>query len=364
MNQSLKKKITAAIAQYREPHLSTDLISAGAVKNIDIVDQTAHIHIELGFPHQSIAAQLQTTLQQQLASIKSLKKATIHISSKIIPHTVQPGLKSLSNIKNIIAIASGKGGVGKSTIAANLALALQAEGAQVGLLDADIYGPSQAYILGAKDRPAMKGPKRLSPVICHGLQTMSIAYLIEHTDTPMVWRGPMVSNALQQLLHQTLWHELDYLVVDLPPGTGDIQLTLAQKIPVSGALIVTTPQELALLDARKALRMFEKVKVPVLGIIENMSVYTCPACGHQAHIFAQDGGEQIAQQYDVDLLGQIPLTTNMRSQAAGDLPIVIAQPQDPITHTFGNIARTVAAKLSLQAKDYTAKFPNIVIENR
>lgn len=364
MSQPLKAQITAAIAQYHEPHLATDLVSAGAVKNIDIAEQTAAIDIELGFPHQAIAADLQTILQQQLTSIQPLKKASINITSKIKPHTVQQGLKSLHNIKNIIAVASGKGGVGKSTIAANLALALQAEGAQTGLLDADIYGPSQPHMLGAQTRPAVNDAKQLSPVICHGLQTMSIAYLIENNDTPMVWRGPMVSNALQQLLHETLWHNLDYLVVDLPPGTGDIQLTLAQKIPVSGALIVTTPQELAVLDARKALRMFQKVKVPVLGVIENMSAYTCPACGNQAHIFAQGGGEQIAQQYDVDLLGKIPLTIDIRAQADADQPIVIAQADGAVAQTFRTIARTVAAKLSLQAKDYAAKFPNIVIENK
>ncbi|MEE9451447.1 MAG: iron-sulfur cluster carrier protein ApbC [Gammaproteobacteria bacterium] len=365
MSDVLKQQINAAIAAYPAPYLETDLISAGAVKAITVTeDQQAHIQIDLGFPHKAIAEQLQAGLQQQLTPIAGLQAIHIDIDSHIVAHTVQQGAKRLLEIKNIIAIASGKGGVGKSTVAVNLALALQAQGATVGLLDADIYGPSQAHMLGVTASPDMRNGKQLLPVMSHGLQTMSIAYLIGSKDTPMVWRGPMVSNALQQLLYETLWQAVDYLIVDLPPGTGDIQLTLAQKIPVSGAVIVTTPQELALLDARKALRMFEKVHISVLGVVENMSHYACPACGHEAHIFAHGGGKRMADQYGIDLLGNIPLAEEVRVQADDGQPIVMAQPDCDMSQSFAKIACKVAAKLSLQAQDYAAKFPNIVVENK
>jgi ATP-binding protein involved in chromosome partitioning len=271
-------------------------------------------------------------------------------------------LKPIDNIKNIIAVASGKGGVGKSTTAVNLALALAEEGAKVGVLDADIYGPSQPRMLGINAKPESKDGKTLEPMVGYGMQAMSIGFLIDE-ETPMIWRGPMVTQALEQLLNDTNWADLDYLVVDLPPGTGDTQLTLAQKVPVSGAVIVTTPQDIALLDARKGLKMFEKVEVPVLGIVENMSIHICSNCGHEEHIFGQGGGASMAQQYNVDLLGALPLDIRIREETDGGKPTVVAEPESRISQIYREIARKTAAKLSLQAKDYAAKFPNIVIQN-
>ena len=271
---------------------------------------------------------------------------------------------SLPGVKHVIAVASGKGGVGKSTTAVNLALALKAEGATVGLLDADIYGPSQPRMLGVneKPQPAPDGT-HLNPVMGHGLQSMSIGYMIEE-ETPMIWRGPMVTQALEQLLRDTLWQDLDYLIIDLPPGTGDTQLTLAQKIPVSGAVIVTTPQDIALLDARKGLKMFEKVNVPVLGIVENMSIHICSKCGHEEHIFGEGGGQKMAQESGVSLLGSLPLDTSIRHNADNGNPSVIADADSRIGEMYRDIARGVGAKLSLQSKNYATKFPTIKIENK
>ncbi len=288
-------------------------------------------------------------------------------TSSIQTHRVGSGIKPLPNIKNIIAVASGKGGVGKSTVAVNLALTLANQGAQVGLLDADIYGPSQPNMLGTQGMSAdvsdsAEGPRKLlQPVRVHGLQTMSIGYLID-TSQAVVWRGPMVSKALQQLLFDTCWESLDYLIIDLPPGTGDIQLTLAQKIPVTGAVVVTTPQEVALLDARKAMVMFEKVSIPVLGIIENMSYYSCSSCDQKDFIFGQGGGEKIAKEFATDLLGQIPLTTQIQQESDAGKPTVIADPEGKIATCFSDIACHTAAKLSQLGKDYSGKFPDIVIE--
>jgi ATP-binding protein involved in chromosome partitioning len=266
------------------------------------------------------------------------------------------------DIKHIIAIASGKGGVGKSTTAVNLALALQAQGAKVGLLDADLYGPSQAMMLGAKNRPESVDNQFLKPLICHGLQSMSIAYLIDNDDNPVIWRGPIVSNTLQQLLYTTLWENLDYLIIDLPPGTGDIVITLVQKIPLSGAIIVTTPQDIALIDARKALQMFKKVKVPLLGIVENMSLHTCSECGHQEAVFGTGGGEHMAQQYGISVLGQLPLSKNIREQSDAGMPTVIAEPTGPITEIYLDIAKKMRERLEEEKKSKASAFPKIVIE--
>jgi ATP-binding protein involved in chromosome partitioning len=266
------------------------------------------------------------------------------------------------SVKNIIAIASGKGGVGKSTTAVNLALALKAEGATVGILDADIYGPSQPRMLGVTDKPKSPDGKTLEPLMGHGVQSMSIGYLIEE-ETPMIWRGPMVTQALEQLLNDTDWQDVDYLIIDLPPGTGDIQLTLAQKVPVSGALIITTPQDIALLDARKALKMFEKVDVRVLGIVENMSIHICSECGHEEHIFGKGGGQSMSEEYEVDFVGALPLDKQIREEVDNGNPTVASDPDGRITQIYREIARRVAAKLSLQAKEFSAKFPNIVIQN-
>ncbi len=285
-----------------------------------------------------------------------------NIKSHIEPHVGQKGLKGIPHIKNIIAVASGKGGVGKSTVSVNLALALAKEGANVGILDADIYGPSQPKMLGIDTPPTPKDPKVLYPIIRHGLQSMSIGYLID-PKAAMIWRGPMVSMALQQLLNDTHWENLDYLVIDLPPGTGDIQLTLAQKIPVAGALIVTTPQDLALLDARRAIEMFQKVQVPVLGIVENMSLHTCTHCGHQEPLFGAGGGEKLAQEYGVTCIGQIPLDVKIREQTDSGMPPVVSDPEGSLSKLYRDIARQVAAKIALQPKDYSSKFPNIVVKS-
>ena len=275
---------------------------------------------------------------------------------------MQKGVTPLPGVKNMIAVASGKGGVGKSTVSANLALALSAEGAQVGILDADIYGPSQPRMLGVRGKPQSKDGKSMQPVYSYHLQTMSIGFLIEE-ETPMIWRGPMVTQALDQLLNQTTWNELDYLVIDLPPGTGDIQLTLAQRVPVSGAVIVTTPQDIALLDARKAYRMFEKVEIEVLGVVENMSMHICGQCGHQEHIFGEGGGQRMAQEYGVSYLGGIPLDTRIRSDVDNGRPTVVNDPDGDIAQIYRKIARTTAARLSKRKKDFTSDFPSIVIQN-
>ncbi len=288
--------------------------------------------------------------------------APTSLPPKIISHKVQVGLQGIPGIKNIIAIGSGKGGVGKSTVSANLAIALAQAGASVGLLDADIYGPSQPMIMGATDAPTSDDKKSINPVVRHGVKTMSIGYLVD-TKTPMIWRGPMVSGALQQLLNDTRWGELDYLIIDLPPGTGDIQLTMAQKIPVSGAIVVTTPQDLSLIDARRAIGMFNKVQIPVLGIVENMSVYHCPNCNHTDTIFGDAGGEFLAKEFNTELLGKLPLDKTIRADADAGTPTVAANPQGSIAQYYREIALTMAARLSLQAKSYANKFPKIVVEH-
>ncbi|MDH5259030.1 MAG: iron-sulfur cluster carrier protein ApbC, partial [Gammaproteobacteria bacterium] len=280
----------------------------------------------------------------------------------VVNHAVQQGVKPIKGIKNVIAVASGKGGVGKSTTAVNLALAIAAEGGKVGIMDADIYGPSQPRMLGIDGKPESKDGTTMEPMENYGVQAMSIGFLIDE-ETPMIWRGPMVTQALEQLINDTNWGDLDYLIIDLPPGTGDIQLTLSQKIPVSGAVIVTTPQDIALLDARKGLKMFEKVNVPVLGIVENMSIHICSSCGHEEHIFGSGGGEKMSRDYDVDFLGALPLDIAIREQADNGKPTVVASPDSRISEIYREISRRVTAKLALQGKDYSTKFPNIVIQN-
>jgi ATP-binding protein involved in chromosome partitioning len=294
--------------------------------------------------------------------VDGVASAEVAVDWKVVAHSVQKSLTPIDNVKNIIAVASGKGGVGKSTTAVNLALALAEEGAKVGVLDADIYGPSQPRMLGVSGQPESKDGKTLEPMQNHGLQAMSIGFLVDE-ETPMIWRGPMVTQALEQLLNDTNWDDLDYLVIDLPPGTGDTQLTLAQKVPVSGAVIVTTPQDIALLDARKGFKMFEKVEVPILGIVENMSTHICSQCGHEEHIFGEGGGSRMAEQYGVEFLGGLPLDIRIRMETDSGEPTVIAEPDSRISQIYREIARKTAAKLSLQAKSYAAKFPNIVIQN-
>ena len=356
----IEQRIRATLGADIDPWLGQDLVTAGAVTAIDTSVNPPRVKLELGFPVARYAAELEARLSAALGAAGLA--ASFDISAKIVAREVQKGTKPLPQIKNIIAIASGKGGVGKSTTAANLALALQQEGAKVGVLDADIYGPSQPRMLASQGRPESRDGKSMEPRVSYGLQTISIGNLIEE-DTPMIWRGPMVTGALEQLLSDTNWQDLDYLVIDLPPGTGDIQLTLCQKIPVSGAVIVTTPQDIALLDARKALKMFEKVNVPVLGIVENMSVHICSQCGHAEHIFGAGGGESMSKQYGVDLIGSLPLDIAIREGVDNGRPTVALQPDSKVSAMYREIARRVAAKLALRARDFTARFPKIVIQN-
>jgi ATP-binding protein involved in chromosome partitioning len=357
-----KAAVENALSGYVDPYLEQDLVRAKAIKSIATEDGNVCVQIALGFPAQGYSATLKRDLEARLSGVPGVSAVSVEVTWKVAAHKVQKGVEPLKNVKNIIAIASGKGGVGKSTVAANLALALAADGAAVGILDADIYGPSQPRMLGLRGQPESKDGKSLEPKVAYGVQSMSIGYLIDE-ETPMIWRGPMVTQALEQLLKETNWKDVDYLVIDLPPGTGDTQLTLAQKIPVSGAVIVTTPQDIALLDARKGLKMFEKVQVPVLGIVENMSIHICPSCGHEEHIFGEGGGLRMAEQYDVDFLGGLPLDIRIRADSDGGQPTVVKDPDGPIATMYKQIARRVAAKLSLKGKEYRQSFPSIVIQN-
>jgi ATP-binding protein involved in chromosome partitioning len=353
--------VTAALSKLVDPNTGKDFVATKSVKGVKLSGADVALEIELGYPGRS---QFETIRRQAIQSLKAAgaANASVTVKSKVVSHAVQRGVKLVPGIKNIIAVASGKGGVGKSTTAVNLALALAAEGASVGMLDADIYGPSQPTMLGISGRPESKDGKSLEPMEGHGLQAISIGFLID-VDTPMVWRGPMVTQALEQLLKDTRWRELDYLIVDLPPGTGDIQLTLAQKVPVTGAVIVTTPQDIALIDARKGLKMFEKVGIPILGVIENMSTHICPKCGHESHIFGSGGAERMCKDYGTELLGQLPLDIGIREQADSGKPTVVADPDGTVSQIYKRIARRAAVKIAESQKDMTAKFPNIVVQN-
>ncbi|HBD20939.1 MAG TPA: iron-sulfur cluster carrier protein ApbC [Arenimonas sp.] len=354
--------VSAALAALRDPHTGLGLVEQGSVRGIGIDGGRVAVELQLAYPargwHEALAAEARACLE----ALPGVEQATVSVSSRVHAHKVQKDLTPMPEVRNIIAVASGKGGVGKSTTAVNLALALQAEGATVGVLDADIYGPSIPKMLGLEGRPDSPDGKSIEPKRNHGLQAMSIGLLIGE-DTPMIWRGPMVTQALQQLLNDTRWQGLDYLVIDLPPGTGDIQLTLCQRVPVSGAVIVTTPQDIATLDARKALQMFAKVEVPVLGIVENMAVHVCSNCGHAEHVFGAGGGERMADQYGVPLLGSLPLDIRIREQADSGVPTVAADPASPLALAYRDIARRTAARLSLQARNKAIGFPNIVISN-
>ncbi len=361
MNDASREQIETALRGWQEPYLGSDLVSANAVREIGVKNGRVSVELELGFPADGYARELAGTLRGLLEALPGVRQAEVQIKTRILSHAVQHNLKPLAGVKNIIAVASGKGGVGKSTVAVNLALALSQGGARVGILDADIYGPSQPRMLGLTGRPSTKDNKRIVPMVGHGVQCMSVGFLVDQ-ETPMVWRGPMVTQALMQLIGDTDWDDLDYLVVDMPPGTGDIQLTLAQRVPVSGAVIVTTPQEIALLDARKGLRMFQKVEVGILGIVENMSTHVCSQCGHEEHIFGEGGGERLAAQYNVPFLGSLPLELRIREQTDSGNPSVAADPKSPIAQRYRDIARRAAAQLALAGKDYAGAFPKIVIE--
>jgi ATP-binding protein involved in chromosome partitioning len=354
--------VQVALKNLVDPNTQIDFVSAKSVKNLKVDGGDISLDIVLGYPAKSQFDVIRKSVIAVLRELSEVKNVSVNVSSQIVAHSVQRGVKLLPNVKNIIAVASGKGGVGKSTTAVNLALALAAEGAQVGMLDADIYGPSQPMMLGITGRPESIEENTMEPMEGHGLQASSIGFLIDD-DAPMVWRGPMVTSALEQLLRQTRWRDLDYLIVDMPPGTGDIQLTLAQKVPVTGAVIVTTPQDIALLDARKGLKMFEKVGVPIVGIIENMSTYVCPSCGHEEHVFGTGGGQKMCKEYGVDFLGDLPLNLSIREQADAGRPTVVADPDGAISAIYKTIARRVAIKVAALSKDMSSKFPNIVVQN-
>jgi ATP-binding protein involved in chromosome partitioning len=355
---ALREKLSA----YVDPYLEQSLGDAKAIDSVSTSADLVRVQLSLGFPCADYGAELKAALEGHLLPLLGNARLELTLKAKITAHAVQRTLQPLAHVKNVIAVASGKGGVGKSTTAANLALAWAAQGAKVGLLDADIYGPSQPLMMGVSgSKPVSTDGKHMSPLKAHGVEVMSIGFMI-NPEEPMAWRGPMVTQALNQLLGDTLWGDLDYLVVDMPPGTGDIQLTLAQRVPVSGAVIVTTPQDIALLDARKGLKMFEKVEVRVLGVVENMSMHVCSQCGHVEHIFGAGGGSRMAEQYHVRLLGQLPLDIRIREDADGGTPTVVSEPDSERAKAYFQMARRTAARLSTFNKDYSRAFPKITIE--
>jgi ATP-binding protein involved in chromosome partitioning len=356
-----REQVEAALKTLVNPDTGADFVSGKSIRSIKVDGDAVTVDVVLGYPAKTVLESTRAAVAQHLKALPGVGGVTVTVSSKIVAHAVQRGVKLVPNIKNIIAVASGKGGVGKSTVAVNLALALAAEGASVGMLDADIYGPSQPTMLGIGGRPESRDGKSIEPMEGHGIQAMSIGFLID-TETPMVWRGPMVTQALEQLLNETRWRDIDYLVVDLPPGTGDIQLTLAQRVPVTGAVIVTTPQDIALLDARKGLKMFEKVNIPILGIVENMSLHICTKCGHESHIFGEGGAQRMASDHKVEVLGQVPLDIRIREQADSGKPTVVADPGSRIAEIYRAIARRVAVRIAERQQDHSAAFPKIVVQ--
>ncbi|SDH94319.1 iron-sulfur cluster carrier protein ApbC [Variovorax sp. OV700] len=349
-----------ALKAVQDPNTGKNFVATRSLKNLQISEGDVSFDLELGYPAKSQHPALRKALVTAAKTVPGVSNVSVNITTKVISHAVQRGVQLMPNVKNIIAVASGKGGVGKSTTAANLALALAAEGAAVGLLDADIYGPSQPMMLGIEGRPESEDGKTMEPLENHGVQVMSIGFLVDQ-DEAMIWRGPMATQALEQLLRQTNWKDLDYLIVDMPPGTGDIQLTLSQRVPMTGAVIVTTPQDIALLDAKKGIKMFEKVGVPILGIVENMAVHICSNCGHVEHIFGSEGGKKMAEQYQMEYLGALPLDINIRLQADSGKPTVVADPDGEVAGIYKAVARQVAVGIAEKAKDFSAKFPTISI---
>ena len=355
-----QEQLLAALAGVTDPNTGKDFVSTKAVKNLQLAGGEVSFDVELGYPAKSQVPELRRALVAAAKTVPGIDNVSVNITTKVMAHAVQRGVQLMPNVKNIIAVASGKGGVGKSTTAANLALALAAEGARVGVLDADIYGPSQPMMLGISRRPESEDGKTMEPLENHGVQVMSIGFLVNQ-DEAMIWRGPMATQALEQLLRQTNWQDLDYLIVDLPPGTGDIQLTLSQRVPMTGAVIVTTPQDIALLDARKAVTMFEKVGVPILGVVENMAVHICSKCGHAEHIFGEGGGRRYAQDKGIPYLGALPLDIRIREQADSGKPTVVADPDSEAANIYRSVARQVAISIAEKSKDFSAKFPTITV---
>ncbi|MBT2335570.1 iron-sulfur cluster carrier protein ApbC [Variovorax paradoxus] len=349
-----------ALKAVADPNTGKNFVATRSLKNLQISEGDVSFDLELGYPARSQHAAMRKALVAAAKTAPGVSNVSVNITTKVISHAAQRGVQLMPNVKNIIAVASGKGGVGKSTTAANLALALASEGAAVGLLDADIYGPSQPMMLGIEGRPESEDGKTMEPLENHGVQVMSIGFLVDQ-DEAMIWRGPMATQALEQLLRQTNWKDLDYLIVDMPPGTGDIQLTLSQRVPMTGAVIVTTPQDIALLDAKKGIKMFEKVGVPILGIVENMAVHICSNCGHVEHIFGSEGGKKMAEQYQMEYLGALPLDINIRLQADSGKPTVVADPDGEVAGIYKAVARRVAVGIAEKAKDFSAKFPTISI---
>ena len=352
--------IQNAIQSVIDPNTGKDFVSTKAMKNLAVSGDNVSFDVELGYPAKSQFEGLRSALIAAAKGVAGVGNVSVNVTSNIVAHAVQRGVQLLPGVKNIVAVASGKGGVGKSTTAVNLALALAAEGARVGLLDADIYGPSLPMMMGLKGRPESADGKTMEPMENHGVQVMSIGFLVDG-DQAMIWRGPMATQALEQLLRQTNWKDLDYLIVDLPPGTGDIQLTLSQRVPMTGAVIVTTPQDIALLDAKKGIKMFEKVGVPILGIVENMAVHVCSNCGHVEHIFGADGGKKMAVDYNMDYLGALPLALQIRVQADSGQPTVVADPDGEIAGIYKSVARQVAVSIAARNRDFSSKFPSITI---
>ena len=357
-----EQALLSALTAVTDPNTGADFVSTRQLRNLSIAGDQVSFDVELGYPAKSQIAALRQALIEAARAVPGVQNVSAQITVKVVAHAVQRGVQLLPQVRNIIAVASGKGGVGKSTTAVNLALALAAEGARVGLLDADIYGPSVPMMMGASGQPESVDGQNIEPLQSHGVQLMSIGLLVKPDDA-MIWRGPMASQALDQLLRQTNWKDLDYLVVDMPPGTGDIQLSLSQKVPITGAVIVTTPQDIALADARKGVAMFEKVGVPILGLVENMAVYVCPHCGHAEHIFGADGGKRYAAEKGLEYLGALPLALAIREQTDAGLPTVAADPQGEIAAIYLGMARQIAIRIAARGKDFSGRFPAIKVSH-
>ncbi|MDR3159907.1 MAG: iron-sulfur cluster carrier protein ApbC [Zoogloeaceae bacterium] len=354
--------IRTALQSLTDPLTGKDLASSVSSRGIHIEGGVVRLDVEVGYPVHGLRAELEASIRALLFALPGVREVHCRVTGKIVAHATQTGaMQRLPEVRNIIAVASGKGGVGKSATAVNLALALAMEGARVGLLDADIHGPSLPQMLGLDGQRPVPEDDQMRPLLAYGVQVMSIGFLVEE-NAPIIWRSPLVTRALFQLLHETRWDNLDYLLVDMPPGTGDAQLSLAQQAPVVGAVMVTTPQDVALLDVRRGIRMFAKVGVRILGVVENMSFYVCPHCGRQEAIFGAGGSERLRAEFGVDCLGKLPLDTRIRAAGDSGRPIAIDAPEAPTAILYRDIARQLAGRIAALPKDMRAKFPPIAIE--